>query len=61
MMVVFLFLRRTAATIAAGITVRFHWPATCAAMWLAGFSIDNLSLNGAGRLHRLSWSTTPSS
>jgi multidrug efflux pump len=44
MMVVFLFLRRLAATIAAGITVPLSLAGTCAAMWLAGFSIDNLSL-----------------
>jgi hydrophobe/amphiphile efflux-1 (HAE1) family protein len=44
MLVVFLFLRRTAATIAAGITVPLSLAGTCAAMWLAGFSIDNLSL-----------------
>jgi hydrophobe/amphiphile efflux-1 (HAE1) family protein len=44
MIVVFLFLRRTAATIAAGITVPLSLAGTCAAMWLAGFSIDNLSL-----------------
>ena len=44
MVVVFLFLRRTAATIAAGITVPLSLAGTCAAMWLAGFSIDNLSL-----------------
>jgi multidrug efflux pump len=44
MMVVFLFLRRAAATIAAGITVPLSLAGTCAAMWAAGFSIDNLSL-----------------
>ncbi len=44
MMVVFLFLRRLAATIAAGITVPLSLAGTCAAMWAAGFSIDNLSL-----------------
>jgi multidrug efflux pump len=44
MLVVFLFLRRTAATIAAGITVPLSLAGTCAAMWAAGFSIDNLSL-----------------
>ncbi|HEU4662322.1 MAG TPA: efflux RND transporter permease subunit [Pseudolabrys sp.] len=44
MMVVFVFLRRTAATIAAGITVPLSLAGTCAAMWAAGFSIDNLSL-----------------
>jgi multidrug efflux pump len=44
MLVVFLFLRRTAATIAAGITVPLSLAGTCAAMWVAGFSIDNLSL-----------------
>ena len=44
MLVVFLFLRRVAATLAAGITVPLSLAGTCAAMWLAGFSIDNLSL-----------------
>jgi multidrug efflux pump len=44
MMVVFLFLRRVAATLAAGITVPLALAGTCAAMWVAGFSIDNLSL-----------------
>jgi multidrug efflux pump len=44
MIVVFLFLRRTAATIAAGVTVPLSLAGTCAAMWAAGFSIDNLSL-----------------
>ncbi|MBI3705556.1 MAG: efflux RND transporter permease subunit, partial [Rhizobiales bacterium] len=44
MMVVFIFLRRAAATIAAGITVPLSLAGTCAAMWVAGFSIDNLSL-----------------
>src|SRR5262249_19223628 len=44
MLVVFTFLRRAAATIAAGITVPLSLAGTCAAMWAAGFSIDNLSL-----------------
>jgi len=44
MLVVFLFLRRTAPTVAAGVTVPLSLAGTCAAMWLAGFSIDNLSL-----------------
>ncbi len=44
MLVVALFLRRTAATLAAGITVPLALAGTFAAMWLAGFSIDNLSL-----------------
>ena len=44
MLVVFLFLRRTAATIAAGVTVPLSLAGTCALMWVAGFSIDNLSL-----------------
>jgi hydrophobe/amphiphile efflux-1 (HAE1) family protein len=44
MMVVALFLRRTASTLAAGITVPLSLAGTCAAMWAAGFSIDNLSL-----------------
>ena len=44
MMVVFLFLRRVAATLAAGVTVPLALAGTCAAMWVAGFSIDNISL-----------------
>ena len=44
MLVVFLFLRRAAATAAAGVTVPLALAGTCAAMWAAGFSIDNLSL-----------------
>ncbi|MGH6725557.1 MAG: efflux RND transporter permease subunit, partial [Pseudolabrys sp.] len=44
MMVVALFLRRSAPTLAAGITVPLSLAGTCAAMWAAGFSIDNLSL-----------------
>jgi hydrophobe/amphiphile efflux-1 (HAE1) family protein len=44
MLVVFLFLRRTAATVAAGVTVPLSLAGTCAAMWLAGFSLNNLSL-----------------
>ena len=44
MLVVALFLRRTASTLAAGVTVPLSLAGTCAAMWAAGFSIDNLSL-----------------
>ncbi|MGD9769942.1 MAG: efflux RND transporter permease subunit, partial [Pseudolabrys sp.] len=44
MLVVFVFLRRAAATVAAGVTVPLSLAGTCAAMWLAGFSINNLSL-----------------
>ena len=44
MLVVFLFLRRLAPTAAAGVTVPLALSGTCAAMWAAGFSIDNLSL-----------------
>ncbi len=44
MLVVFLFLRRLAPTIAAGITVPLALAGTFAAMWAAGFSIDILSL-----------------
>jgi hydrophobe/amphiphile efflux-1 (HAE1) family protein len=44
MLVVFVFLRRTAATAAAGVTVPLSLAGTCAMMWVAGFSIDNLSL-----------------
>ena len=44
MMVVFMFLRRVAATTAAGVTVPLSLAGTCAAMWLAGFSVNNISL-----------------
>src|SRR5437660_755804 len=44
MFVVFVFLRRTTPTIAAGVSVPLALAGTCAGMWLAGFSIDNLSL-----------------
>ncbi len=44
MMVVFVFLRRMTPTIAAGISVPLALAGTCAGMWMAGFSIDNLSL-----------------
>jgi hydrophobe/amphiphile efflux-1 (HAE1) family protein len=44
MLVVAMFLRRLAATLAAGITVPLALCGTFAAMWAAGFSIDNLSL-----------------
>ena len=44
MLVVFVFLRRAAPTIAVGVTVPLSLTGTCAAMWVAGFSIDNLSL-----------------
>ena len=43
-MVVFLFLRRAAATFAAAITVPLSLGGTFAAMWLVGFSLDNMSL-----------------
>ena len=44
MLVVFVFLRRGAPTIAAGVTVPLSLAGTCGAMWLIGFSINNLSL-----------------
>src|ERR1700752_2589816 len=44
MLVVFVFLRRTTPTIAAGVSVPLALAGTCAGTWLAGFSIDNLSL-----------------
>jgi multidrug efflux pump len=44
MLVVFVFLRRAATTFAAGVTVPLSLAGPCAMMWLAGFSIDNLSL-----------------
>src|ERR1700742_1903484 len=44
MVVVFVFLRRMTPTIAAGVSVPLALAGTCVGMWLAGFSIDNLSL-----------------
>jgi hydrophobe/amphiphile efflux-1 (HAE1) family protein len=44
MVVVFVFMRRGVPTIAAGITVPLSLAGTCAAMWLAGYSINNLTL-----------------
>jgi multidrug efflux pump subunit AcrB len=44
MLVVFIFLRRITPTVAVGITVPLSLAGTCAAMWLIGYSIDNLSL-----------------
>ncbi|PWB80135.1 MAG: acriflavine resistance protein B [Methylocystaceae bacterium] len=44
MAVVFVFLRRATPTFAAGVTVPLSLVGSCAAMWVAGFSIDNLSL-----------------
>jgi len=44
MMVVYIFLRRPTPTIAAGITVPLSLAGTCAAMWCAGFSVNNLTL-----------------
>src|SRR4051794_36529590 len=44
MVVVFGFLRRMTPTIAAGVSVPLALAGTCAGMWFAGFSINNLSL-----------------
>ncbi len=44
MAVVLAFLGRITPTLAAGVTVPLALAGTCAAMWVAGFSIDNLSL-----------------
>ncbi|KAB2915266.1 MAG: acriflavine resistance protein B [Hyphomicrobiaceae bacterium] len=44
MLVVYVFLRRPTPTIAAGITVPLSLAGTCAAMWFAGFSVNNLTL-----------------
>lgn len=44
MVVVYGFLRRMTPTVAAGVSVPLALAGTCAGMWLAGFSIDNLSL-----------------
>lgn len=44
MLVVLLFLRRGAPTLAAGVTVPLSLAGTVALMWLCGFSLNNLSL-----------------
>jgi multidrug efflux pump len=44
MLVVFVFLRRMTPTVAAGVTVPLALSGTCALMWCAHFSIDNISL-----------------
>jgi multidrug efflux pump len=44
MMVVFVFVRRVTPTIAAGVSVPLALAGTFAGMWIAGFSINNLSL-----------------
>jgi hydrophobe/amphiphile efflux-1 (HAE1) family protein len=44
MLVVYVFLRRPTPTIAAGVTVPLSLAGTCACMWLAGFSVNNLTL-----------------
>ena len=44
MMVVMLFLRRVAQTLAVGLTVPLSLAGSFAAMWIAGFTLDNLSL-----------------
>ena len=44
MLVVYVFLRRPTPTLAAGITVPLSLAGTCAAMWCAGFSVNNLTL-----------------
>jgi multidrug efflux pump len=44
MVVVFVFLRRATPTVAAGVSVPLALAGTCAGMWLAGFSVNNLSL-----------------
>jgi len=44
MFVVFAFLRRGAATLAAGVTVPLSLAGTCAVMWAMGFTINNLTL-----------------
>ncbi|MTD94052.1 acriflavine resistance protein B [Hyphomicrobium sp. xq] len=44
MMVVFVFLRRMTPTVAAGLTVPLSLAGTCAAMWLLGYSVNNLTL-----------------
>ncbi|MGD9831105.1 MAG: efflux RND transporter permease subunit, partial [Hyphomicrobiaceae bacterium] len=44
MLVVFVFLRRSTPTLAAGIAVPLSLAGTCCAMWALGYSINNLTL-----------------
>src|SRR5262245_5721477 len=44
MLVVYLFLRRPTPTLAAGVPVPLSLAGTCALMWAAGFSVNNLTL-----------------
>ena len=44
MMVIFVFLRRGVQTLAAGVTVPLALTGTFVGMWIAGYTIDNLSL-----------------
>ena len=44
LMVMFLFLRRTVATLAAAVTVPLSIAGTLAGMWLLGYTLDNFSL-----------------
>ncbi len=44
MLVIFVFLRRTTQTLAAGVTVPLALAGTFVGMWIVGFTIDNLSL-----------------
>ena len=44
MAVIYLFLRRATPVLAAAVTVPLSLVGTCAAMWVVGYSIDNLSL-----------------
>ncbi len=60
MLVVALFLRRLAATLAAGITVPLALAGTCAAMWAVRLLHRQPVADGARRCRSASWSTTPS-
>lgn len=58
-LVIFAFLRKPWATAIPAITVPLAVIGTFGAMYLAGYSLDNLSLMGLSIA--ASWSTTPSS
>ncbi len=58
--VIFVFLRSFWATVIPSVTVPLALLGACALMWLAGYTLDNLSLM-ALTISVASWSTTPSS
>jgi len=59
-MVIFVFLRNLAATIIPSVAVPLSLIGTFGIMLHAGYSLNNLTLNGADHLQPDSWWTTPS-